>query len=498
VTQQLLEKLKVWFSLTLMSVAALLVHGYHPSAEDGEIYLPGVEKLLNPHLFPQGSEFFQSHASMTLFPNLVAVSLRVTHLPFEIGLLLWHFVSILLFLRACWELSCLLFPNTRARWVGVGLVASLLTIPVSGTALYIMDQYLNPRNLAAFAAVFAVARFLEKKYGFAILWVIFAGSVHPLMWVFPCSFCVLWIAIEKFDSWCFAVARPTARAVGAGALSAMWMPLALQSSPAYHEAAKLHAYHYIQNWAWYELLGIVGPLIIFWWLGRVAQSRQWVLLGQTCRAFVIYGTIYLALAVIVDLPAKFESLARIQPLRSLHLEYILLFLIMGGFIGEYLLKGYVWRHLVLFLPLISGMYIAQRSLFPASAHLEWPGRAPQNPWGQAFTWIRQNTPPGAVFAIDPGYMQVPGEDQIGFRCLAQRSRLADDMKDNGAVSMFPLLAGEWAEQIEAQTPWKSLQADDFARLKTRYGVNWVVMQQPGISGLDCAYQNQAVRVCRVD
>ncbi len=490
---------KIWIWLTLLSVAALLVHGYHPYVEDGEIYLPGVEKLLHPQLFPVGSEFFQSHAHMTLFPNLVALSLRITHLPFETGLLLWHFISILLLLRACWELSRLLFPSASARWTAVGTIAALLTIPVSGTALYVMDQYLNPRNLAAFAAVFAVARLLEKKYVRAGLWVIFAAAMHPLMWVFPFSFGLLWIVLEKFDRirGVSSTRASDTTVLGVGILWA-WMPLAPQSSPAYHEAAKLHAYHYIQNWAWYELLGIIGPIIILWWLARVARSRDWLLLARACRAFVIYGTIYLLLAVVVDLPARFESLARIQPLRSLHLLYVFFFLVLGGFIGEYILKDRAWSSLILFVPLACGLYMAQRALFPASAHIEWPGRAPKNPWAQAFVWIRQNTPIDVVFALDPEYMQLPGEDEIGFRCLAQRSRLADDNKDNGVVSMFPPLAEKWAEQIDAQSPWKSFQAADFVRLKAKYGVNWVVLQQPGVPGIDCPYQNQAVRVCRIN
>jgi len=499
VNQPSSKAFKIWIWLTLLSVVALLLHGYHPYVEDGEIYLPGVEKLLHPQLFPVDSEFFQSHAHMTLFPNLVALSLRITHLPFETGLLLWHFISILLLLRACWELARLLFASASARWTAVGLIAALLTIPVSGTALYVMDQYLNPRNLAAFAAIFAVARLLEKKYVRAGLWVIFAAAMHPLMWVFPFSFGLLWIVLEKFDSIrSFSSTRASeTTALGLGILWA-WMPLAPQSSPAYHKAARLHAYHYIQNWAWYELLGIIGPLIILWWLARVARSRDWLLLARACRAFVIYGTIYLLLAVVVDLPARFESLARIQPLRSLHLLYIFLFLVLGGFIGEYILKKRAWSSLILFVPLACGMYMAQRGLFPASAHVEWPGRAPKNPWAHAFLWIRQNTPIDAVFALDPEYMQLPGEDEIGFRCLAQRSRLADDNKDNGVVSMFPPLAEKWAEQIDAQSPWKSFQAADFARLKAKYGVNWVVLQQPGVPGIDCPYQNQAVRVCRIN
>jgi len=35
------------------------------------------------------------------------------------------------------------------------------------------------------------------------------------------------------------------------------------------------------------------------------------------------------------------------------------------------------------------------------------------------------------------------------------------------------------------------------RLKNTYGVGWVVVQQPGVAGLDCAYQNSVVRVCRI-
>jgi hypothetical protein len=38
--------------LSLLTLGALLVHGYHPWVEDAEIYLPGVEKSLHPELFP--------------------------------------------------------------------------------------------------------------------------------------------------------------------------------------------------------------------------------------------------------------------------------------------------------------------------------------------------------------------------------------------------------------------------------------------------------------
>jgi hypothetical protein len=66
------------FALTL---GTFFVHGYHPWAEDAEIYLPGVERILNPKLFPHFPEFFQSHAHLTLFPNLLAGFTRIVPLP---------------------------------------------------------------------------------------------------------------------------------------------------------------------------------------------------------------------------------------------------------------------------------------------------------------------------------------------------------------------------------------------------------------------------------
>jgi hypothetical protein len=206
---------------------------------------------------------------------------------------------------------------------------------------------------------------------------------------------------------------------------------------------------------------------------------------------------YLAGAVVVDLPARFEALARLQPLRSLHFEYIVMFIILGGFLAEFILRDQVWRWMILFIPLSAGMFAAQRSLFPASEQVEWPWAAPRNPWTQAFVWIRQNTPVDAVFTLDPETMTIAGEDENGFRCRAERSRLADGVKDNGVVSMFPPLAEEWWAQVQAQTPWRNLKAEDFSRLKSKYGANWAVLQQPGVAGLDCVYQNPAVRVCRI-
>jgi len=222
------------------------------------------------------------------------------------------------------------------------------------------------------------------------------------------------------------------------------------------------------------------------------------LLELLCRSLVPFVLLSLLGALFLDIPARFEALARFQPLRSMHLAYALLILMMGGMLGQFVLKRSVARWLLLFVPLCAGMALVQFELFPASAHVEWPGAAARNPWFQAFDWVRQNTPADAYFALDPMHMEIPGEDENSFRAIAERSMLADVVKDSGAVSMFPQLADEWWEQVSAQQGWKDFRLADFQRLKSRYGVDWVVLQQPGKPGLVCPYQNSAVMVCRIE
>jgi hypothetical protein len=472
--------------LLLFTAFAFLIEGYHPYAEDAEIYLPGVLKIINPALFSLNADFFGEHAGHTLYPNLVAGAVRVTHLSLPWVLLLLQIVSIYFMLAATRYLASALFEDERAHWCAVAFMAALLTLPVAGTALYVMDQYLNPRNLAAFAGVFAVAEILRRRYAKGVLWLAFAALVHPLMSSFVIAFCM----------WLFVLDRYRPGTLGFAALLPFGITLD-PPPPAYHEVALRQPYFYIQRWEWYEWLGLIGPVILFWMLARFARQRRMDHLELVSRAVIPFVLVAAVAATVLSIPARFEALARLEPLRCLALTYMLLIVIGGGLIGQYILRARIVRWLVLFVPLGLGMYIAQRQLFPASAHIEWPWVQPRNPWAQAFDWIRVNTPQGALFALNPDHMAIEGEDENGFRARAERSRLADTVKDKGAASMFPPLSTKWLEQVQDAKDWKRYSREDFERLRQKYGVSWIVTEQSGPANLDCPYQNAVVRVCRI-
>ncbi|HYT21373.1 MAG TPA: hypothetical protein VEW05_14235, partial [Candidatus Polarisedimenticolia bacterium] len=85
-----------------------------------------------------------------------------------------------------------------------------------------------------------------------------------------------------------------------------------------------------------------------------------------------------------------------------------------------------------------------------------------------------------------------------FRALAERSALADYVKDPSVATQVPRLAPRWLEEVKAQEGWPHFQAADFQRLKNRFGVNWVVLESNGPSGMGCPYQNELLRICRIE
>jgi hypothetical protein len=156
--------------ILLLAILAVLVHGYHLGIEDQDVYLAAINKQLNPSLYPHNAEFFMAQMRATVFDKLIAVCARVTHVRLEWLMFFEHIGSIFLILLGCWRIACRCFTTASGRWAAVVLVTGLLTIPVAGTALYIIDQYLHPRAIATAAILFAVVAVFDGRRIAALIW----------------------------------------------------------------------------------------------------------------------------------------------------------------------------------------------------------------------------------------------------------------------------------------------------------------------------------------
>ncbi|MGB6689641.1 MAG: hypothetical protein WBE76_17535 [Terracidiphilus sp.] len=474
------------------SILAFLVMGYHPGLEDDGVYLSAVKSDLNPALYPHDSQFFRVQLEATVFDRCVAGFVRVTHVPVASAELIWQFASIVLIVFACWSIARRLFDDKRAQWAGVALVAAMLTLPVAGTALNLADQHLHPRNLATGLILAAVAQILAGRRRQAAVLLLLAFVLHPIMAALGISYCFfLTVAIwEPVHVW-----LRSWRDSLAGAAPLAW--ILEPPSNSWREAVKTRPFYFPLQWTWYEGLGAVAPLFLFWLLWRIALKRGETLLARFALAVLAYGVFQQAIALIVTSTPALIRLTPLQPMRYLQLIYYFLALVGGCLTGKYILRAWVWRWVLFLVAINLGMFSTQRMMFGASAHLELPARRPSNPWLQAFAWIRENTPADAYFALDPYYLAAPGEDYHSFRALAERSQLADAVKDTAMVTQVPELGPIWHEQLQAQAGWSRFQLADFERLKKDFGVNWALVSYPAQTGLDCRWHNDVLSVCRI-
>ena len=492
--------------LAALTVFAVFLMGYHPGLEDDAFYLAAIKRNLNPALFPHDSEFFRLQFQATVFDKLIAFSVRISHLPLAWTVLLWQIAAIFLLLHGSWRISRRCFTQPEAQWSAVATIAVLLTLPLPGIAMTLADQYLHPRTLATAVILAAIVAVIDRRLWLAGVLLAVAFAIHAIMASFGISFCA-------FLLWNLRVSRPR-RSPGVLFAVALLLPLGWifePASDAWRQAAATRSFYFVARWHWYEWLGVCAPLLllysywIFFKYSEKAESNGGVL-PSLVSSLLFYGAFQTAVGLLIMLPPSLERLRPFEPMRYLHLLYLLFFLIVGGLLGRYVLDRRVYRWVLLFIPLSAVMFYAQRQMYPASAHLELPGVAPQNEWLQTFAWIRQNTPVDSLFALDPHYMTLPGEDYHGFRALAERSALADYEKDGGMAARVPRLAPRWLKEVNAQSSWRNFQAADFQRLKHEFGVTWVILPRLDVhlaapdqegQGMTCPYQRGPLQVCRL-
>jgi len=466
--------------------------GYHPGIEDDGVYLSAIKSDLNPALYPHDAEFFRVQLQATLFDKWVADSIRWSHLPVSVGEFLWQFATIGLILLACWSIVRCLFADELVRWGGIAMVAAMLTLPVAGTALYLADQHLHPRNLSTGIILLAVSRILANRHWQAVPLLLLGVVLHPIMAALGISFCIFLTAatLEPVRVWLRSLRNSLAAAVPLG-----W--IFEHPTPIWRKALETRSYFFLYRWTWYEWLGALAPLLLFWLLWRFAEHKGETKLARFAMAVFAYGVFQQIASMVILGSPSLVRITPMQPMRYLHLIYFFLALIAGCLLTKYLIRASIWRWAVYLVVINVGMFSAQQSLYGGTAHLELPGMKPSNPWLQAFAWIRSNTPVDAYFVMDPNYMAAPGEDYHSFRALAERSQLADAIKDTAVVTQVPDLGPDWERQVTAQAGWQHFKLADFRRLKSGFGVNWALVSYPAPAGLDCRWHNSALSVCQI-
>jgi hypothetical protein len=519
------ERIVAAVLVTALTFFALLVHGYHPYAEDGGVYLPEIKRLLDPGLYPHGAEFVVEHLRYSLFAPAMAGLVRESNLSLEMVLLLVHLATFWATLFAAWLLAARCYGSREARFGAVALLAAWITLPVAGTSLMLMDPYVTARSLSTpcvLLALVGVLQFLRPQFaleeggapdrwrGLALCCAGLAGAgmMHPLMAAYGVGSVLLMGTLMSssrlVNVWGTVGLSSTAVAMAVGLMLS-----APEESNIYQRVVLTRDYWFLSQWHWYELIGLIAPMLILSAIAmRWRNQRDAARLGLA-RMAVVAGLTAIVVAVAFARTGMATHLvARMQPLRIFQTVYVVMILALGAALGERVLRRQTMRWLLVFSALSAVMVTAERRTFPASKHLElpravawvaaWGSPADSgNPYERAFAWIGSNTPRDAVFAMDAQYITRAGEDAQSFRAIAERSVLPDFSKDGGVVTNKPELAAAW---LQGQIVQKELSArPDAERIAVLrpLGVGWVLMERQALTGFVCGYSNEAVKVCRL-
>lgn len=485
--------------VSLLSLFALAVQGFHPYAEDGGLYVAGIKKMLDPSLYTVRPEFVLAPLRFSPFAPTVAGISRLSHVPLPWVLLALYAASIWATLFGGWMLISRCTASRTARYGAVGLLACWLSIPIAGTSLMLMDPYVTARSISTPLTLFAIAWAMDAlagswRGGMLCSVALTLAVVHPLMATYALTAVVVLLILgsprDNVRRW-----GPFFLGGFTIGLAAILQVIAPRESPHYILAALTRTYWFPLQWQWYELVGMVAPIALIIALGRTSEVRRWHLLAHMA---ITLGALSVIVALCFSRPGLSTHLvARLQPLRSFQIVYEVMILLLGAWLGDRWLKLKPWRWGLMLTILGSIMFLAQRSTYPTSAHFEWPGVPPQNQWSRAFLWIRDNTPKDTLFALDAHYISRDGEDAQSFRGIAERSVLPDYSKDGGETSITPALADAWAEGETAQT---GLDTENDATRKANLqplGVGWVVLAKSSATTWVCPYENAMVKVCQL-
>ena len=482
--------------VALGTAAAFLLLGYHPCAEDGGIYAAALAARMDPSLFPAEHAFAVAHTGRSLFVPLLAASGRLLHLSLPDLLLAVYIGSLAAIVAAAHALAEQLFDSTASQRWAVATLVIALGVPVAGTSLYLSDPYLTARSLSTPLLLWAFALLLRRRMPGVAVCLLIAFALHPMM------------AATSSVLFAFLLALRSSRRLfwssilSAGVLLGMallrYVPGA--DADAVRAASVSRSYWFPAEWAWYEVMGLLAPLLLLPVIAlrkpfadRITEGARQIALASATSAAVVW----VGMLLLVHPGNAGMLLARLQPLRLLHTVYLVFVMLLGGLAG----RARLLRHLSLgwAVCLAGGISLLcmQRSLYPHSAHVELPWRGSSNGYENAFTWARDHTPREALFALDANYTVAPGEDAQLFRAIALRSSLPDAAKDGGIASVMPQLAPAWQSAAHAQAGLASATDDERLARVRPMGATWIVLPGFAATQFDCPYANSAAKVCRL-
>ncbi len=512
----------------LTSLGYFLFPGHTYLQSDTQIYVPMLERLNDPALFPRDIMALRPHLAYTIYDETAVVLKRITHADFEVILTA---EQLLFRALAIWGVILI------ARRIGLNatqsfFVAAVVSLgaTIVGPAVLTIEYEPVPRGFAIGLIVFALGLIADEHC-------VAAGAAAALAFLYhPPTTLPFWclaglLVIARRLSW--MVLPPLAIACLLLAILARIQQPGIESSPLLHRLnpfqetlERLRAsYSFVSSWIlpqridfavqaviaalafWRVRRFVDGPLHDFLCglplMGLLSIPFSWVLLEhehwalipqwQPARAvlFVTFTAALLPAIAAIKAPHFLErafwlTAAFLMPLqhamvgRQLHYRPLAL----AAALAILTTAMYAFRKQSLVLAGVIPFFV-----IPQSKIVENYPKVQTADLLQLADWARTSTPQPTLFLFpDSGTSLAPGI----FRARSLRG-LYVDWKSGGQVNYFPEFARQWwTRWVETGSGAWSPAPRDFPNLAAR-GVDYIVLRKT-ISGAPAIYSNAGYSV----
>ncbi len=190
----------LWTCLFILAatVLAIVLNGYRFGINDQALYIPWINKFLQPELYKHDFLFSSPQDELTLVLPLIAKISSVISMEW-----LFFVGYVLSLLGVNWAIYKIAYSVTNSRTTGIfAVIALLLFIKVGGTATSTFDHYFTLRSTAMPFALFVIYYFIERKYIYASLCGSIGFLIHPLTILMPISAVFLYLLINiRWSTW---------------------------------------------------------------------------------------------------------------------------------------------------------------------------------------------------------------------------------------------------------------------------------------------------------
>lgn len=509
--------------IILLSLIAVIVHGYEFGVSDQEIVIPYILKASDPSLFPTDKLFQQSSAHLSVFYTIYGQLIKVVDI--QLVFLISYFIFQALFFVSLFYLAKVFFPKDSIAYLS--LFPFISPKFIGGTANYTFDTFFSYRNIGVTLFTMFLGLLLRRHF---ILATIVATAT---IWIHPVSTIPHLILIPTFILF---QSRQRIRdfCICSGIFIVITAPLfflfqksSISSLPATNfpfwidVIRSRDSYLFPLLWntqGWLSLGFFIGTIVLLF--SKLNKTKLGVILILTC-SFVVF-LINLSLLEIFKVPffAQFQLVRSVNSLAFIALvispyflfqkgkllavmgcgaflcivfnlfQLFLLFAILYGIVTIIIRKSNDYSLNYRFsyvLTTILALVLLTLNFQNFQAKVQFPKRS--DSWMLMQLWMKEYTPLNATFVSDP-YFE-------GIRVFSERQMLGS-IKDGAVVMYDQDYAGYWSDLMNDLSDYRNLEYWDFKNLSEKYEFEYIITEGDHKLEMSPIYTNDQFQIYRLN